>query len=282
LFLNRRIQKQIQYFLMRHPVPLSAQDFHSLRNGPLIFSNSLPKAGTHLLQRLLSLLPNTSSTWSYHFDEAINGFGNYQQLATARSGQVVTAHIPHSIEIMSVLDAHDFIKFFMLRDPRDAVISGAHYITNMDRTHRLSPYYNSLATDDERIMATIRGVEGPLIEDGIRSKSIGEHLESFLEWISEPSCLIVKFEDLVGSAGGGNDHAQHESIKLITEHLGMSLSAAEIKAIAAQVFSTKSKTFRKGQIGTWKDRLTAEHKIAFKAVAGEALILMGYEKDLNW
>jgi hypothetical protein len=267
---------------MRHPIPLSVQDFHSLRNGPLIFSNSLPKAGTHLLQRLLSLLPNTSSTWSYHFDETIDGFGNYQQLTTARSGQVVTAHTPYSDEIMRILAAHNFINFFMLRDPRDAVISGAHYITNMDRNHRLSSYYNTLNTDDECIMATIQGVDGALIEDSIRSKSIGEHLQSFLEWMSEPSCLTIKFEDLVGSAGGGNDCTQLETIKLIIQHIGMTLSEEEISAIAAQVFSSKSKTFRKGQIGSWKNRLTKEHKIAFKAVAGEALIVMGYEKDLNW
>ena len=41
-------------------------------------------------------------------------------------------------------------------------------------------------------------------------------------------------------------------------------------------------SFRKGSIGSWKQYFTQEHKQAFKEVAGQLLIDLGYEKDLNW
>jgi len=278
----RHVKKKFQYGLMKHPIPFSLSDYKALQKGPILFANSLPKAGTHLLRRLLCLLPNTSSMWSYHFDEAIDGVGNYKQLFNPSHGQVITGHVPYSKSIMQVLDAHNYCNFFMLRDPRDVVVSGAHYITNMDHTHRLSSYFKSLPSDHERIMATIQGIDGNLLKDGIRSKSIGEHLDGFLGWMEEPSCLIVKFEDLIGSAGGGDESHQINIIKEIINHIGLILPEHEIKQISSQVFSSKSKTFRSGQINGWKNRLSDEHKIAIKELAGGALIKMGYEKDYNW
>jgi len=267
---------------MKHPLPFSVADYYSLKNGPVIFANSLPKAGTHLLRRLLCLLPNTASMWSYHFDESIDGVGNYQQLYKPSHGQVITAHTAYSSEVIKVLDEYHYCKFFMMRDPRDAIVSGAHYIANMDHTHRLSSYFKSLPSDHERIMAVIKGVNGDLIEDGVRSKSIGEHLDSFSGWLDEPSCCVVKFEELIGSAGGGESLQQLNVVKKITQHIGLTLTDMELKNISEQVFSSKSKTFRKGQINNWKNQLSETHKEAIKEVAGNAIIQMGYESDFNW
>ncbi len=280
--LSRHAKKKIQYCLMNHPIPLSVNDYNALRTGPIIFANSLPKAGTHLLRRLLSLLPNTAPMWSYHFDESINGFGDYKQLCKPSKGQVVTAHIAYSKDIMTILDKYNYCKFFMMRDPRDAIVSGAHYITNMDHTHRLTSYFKSLSSDHERIMAVIKGIDGVLLDDGVRSKSISEHLNGFLGWIDEPSCCMVKFEELIGSSGGGTDENQYEIIGKIIEHIGISIPDNDLTKISSQVFSTKSKTFRKGQINNWKGKLSDEHVEEIKNVAGDALIKMGYESDLSW
>lgn len=40
--------------------------------------------------------------------------------------------------------------------------------------------------------------------------------------------------------------------------------------------------FRKGVIGDWREKFGDGEKAAFKAVAGEQLIRLGYEKDNNW
>jgi hypothetical protein len=44
----------------------------------------------------------------------------------------------------------------------------------------------------------------------------------------------------------------------------------------------RSKTFRKGKTGGWQKHFSAEHKALFKNYAGDLLIDLGYEKDLDW
>ena len=38
----------------------------------------------------------------------------------------------------------------------------------------------------------------------------------------------------------------------------------------------------KGKKGGWKNFFQEEHKQAFKKIAGDLLIELGYETDLNW
>ena len=40
--------------------------------------------------------------------------------------------------------------------------------------------------------------------------------------------------------------------------------------------------YRKGAVGDWKNYFTEESKKWFKEEAGDALILAGYEENLNW
>ncbi len=47
----------------------------------------------------------------------------------------------------------------------------------------------------------------------------------------------------------------------------------------------ESHTFKKGgkgSIGGWQTYFKEEHKDAFKKVAGDLLIELDYEQDLNW
>jgi len=45
----------------------------------------------------------------------------------------------------------------------------------------------------------------------------------------------------------------------------------------------KSGTFRKGKPGNWANHFTDDNKRRFKAVAGDLLTRLGYEKsDQNW
>ena len=44
----------------------------------------------------------------------------------------------------------------------------------------------------------------------------------------------------------------------------------------------RTPTFRKGQIGGWREAFTEAHKEAFKATAGDLLVQLGYEADLGW
>jgi hypothetical protein len=124
--------------------------------GPRIYANSIPKAGTNLLKRLLNLLPCVVSAWTYHLDNWI--LGSDKQLDLVRRGQVVTAHAPWSPELAQRLRDKSFRTFLMIRDLRDIAVSNAFYIAYQDKTHRLHPYYQALPSDSERLMASIAGI----------------------------------------------------------------------------------------------------------------------------
>jgi sulfotransferase 6B1 len=64
--------------------------------------------------------------------------------------------------------------------------------------------------------------------------------------------------------------------------LNLPLSESEVTTLADQILFQKSTTFRKGQIGDWHNHFSEQHKAAFKQVAGEALIQLGYETNYDW
>ena len=109
-----------------------------------------------------------------------------------------------------------------------------------------------------------------------------KRMSLFLPLLESPYTLTVRFENLVGARGGGSDAVQRNEIEKIAAHLGMRLTPDDIDCVIEKAFNPKSPTFRKGLIGDWKSHFTPEHKDAFKRVAGQLLIDLGYEKDFEW
>jgi recombinational DNA repair protein RecT len=73
-----------------------------------------------------------------------------------------------------------------------------------------------------------------------------------------------------------------ETIRAIANYLNIDNSEEQIIQIAKNVFYKKSRTFRKGTIGDWRNHFTNEHKQAFKDVCGDILIKMGYADGYDW
>ena len=76
-------------------------------------------------------------------------------------GEIVPAHIFHRDEYEEEMENRFFIHFFIYRDPRDVVISEAHYYATMNRWHRMHSYFSSLRNLDEQILTAITGVSHP-------------------------------------------------------------------------------------------------------------------------
>lgn len=273
------IKKNIQHFIMRNIIPLNKIESKAIVDGSKIFANSLPKSGTHLLRRILSMMPGIIDKWTYHFDPNVC---NYQkQLSYGKKGQIISAHLYYDVKLSDFLEENNYKKFLMVRDLRDVCVSTAHYCKK-DKRHRLYNYYNSLNSWDDCLAAAIKGIGSERLSDGIRSKSISEHVEKYLPWISDKDCLLVKFEDLVGVKGGGDLNNQLNTIRDISIHIGLNLQNDNIKAVASKAFGGKSKTFRKGQIGGWRNEFSDGNIELFKKIAGQQLIDLGYEKNGNW
>ncbi|MGH2787263.1 MAG: sulfotransferase domain-containing protein [Actinomycetota bacterium] len=264
--------------------------------GPRVLINSLPKAGTHLLTSLLRHVPGMiHSGRHFVFDDFRTTMErpplwgdvlevDWQRLevtlAALNKGQFMTAHCPAERELLMMLDKLDFKTLFIIRDPRDIVVSSAFYIARLERHIMHGRYKQLFSTDDERIMATITGF--PADANGRGAESIGSKLVRYMEWLKAPRVHTCRFESLIGPAGGGDRDGQQSEVEGILRYLDRPNGPKDVGLLADHVWSQRSPTFRRGLIGDWRNHFSDEHKAAFKELAGEHLIALGYESDLDW
>ena len=275
---NHRFKKfrQLKSSVKRLTIPITVDELKASCYGPRVLANSCPKSGTHLLIRVLSLLPLLVPRWRY--DIVKGKLQLPEALPKICKGQYIATHLYWSQELVEALNSADIRTLCIIRDLRDVVLSRAYYHTYSLTTHPAFSYLNSMKSDAERLMAAIVGTDKP----GMGFCSIGDWAGGYAPWLNEPTCLAIRFEDLIGCAGGGSDEKQVEAVRGIVYHLGIELSENQIYEIAKQAFFQEANTFRKGQIGDWKNYFTDEHKSVFKEVAGAALIELGYATGYDW
>lgn len=235
---------------------------------PRVFINSVPKSGTHLVERALQLmhvstqpplfLSSADSSWFAPAGDEPSvpvGIGMPMPASTARlrarlshlpEGQVITGHVPWSAAMADLLQDLGYRMLLATRDPRDIAVSLAHHIATQP-AHRLHTRFAAM-TPEERITAAICGTDG--------LQSLHARLAAVRPWTQHPIVLPVRFEDLVGARGGGDDAAQLRAIQSISSHLG--ISPTDLSLVALNLFG-HSPTFRKGLIGQWRTAFSPNH-----------------------
>lgn len=242
--------------------------------------NSVPKAGTHLLKRGLALLPGVTAL-DLHFDIRQSADEVRAGLRALPSGAAVTAHLVHRPDYVAALQGFDLARFLVLRDPRDVALSLAEYIPTL-RAHYLHQLFTGLSFE-RRLLACIRGLAEPRPAwDCVALHDLGALYRQFLPWRGEPGVLCLRFEDLVGEAGGGDPGLQRATLAAVAGALDVALDEDGLAAVARGIFDPASPTFRRGEIGGWRARFGREHVRACKDVAGELLVELGYERDQEW
>jgi len=131
----------------------------------------------------------------------------------------------------------------------------------------------ALPSDHERLMVSIRGGE----LGGRRLRSLAERYGRFLGWEREGGAAMVRFEDLVGPAGGGSAEARRLAIGRVATHLGVAVDERTICRIGENLFGA-GRTFRRGQIGGWREEFSAEHERVLEKEAGQPLAGLGYDR----
>lgn len=244
--------------------------------GPKVLANSVPKAGTNMMERVLSFMPTLRMAPYRTLMEWDVGLArNTSRIAKLGRGQFINAHLPAYPHFLEQVDSLHIRSLYLIRDPRDVVISNFKYVNEIDTTHPSSKFIAALPDDNARLTAAIIGIDGAVA-------SVADVWNRFDGWRTHRNTLTVRYEDLVGSRGGGDDKVQKETIRAIAVHLGISLTDDELNFIAANVYSTKASTFRKGGTGNWKKVFTAEHVKLFKEQTGDLLIKLGYEESDDW
>lgn len=266
---------------------------------PRVLLNTPPKSGTHLLSECLSLMPKmmfsgrhfalanfidssreTPVYWVNGQHPALDDLRLRSFLEKCPQGMFATAHAGFHPDFKRILEELQFKQIVLLRDPRDVVVSHTFFVKRW-RSHQLHKYYiETLKSDEDRILAEIRGLDQGTTN--LLHLSIREVFDGFIPWLNDPSTLVVRFEDLVGPLGGGDSEKQLAQIQRIGDFAERPLDQDQARQIAQKMYAKTSVTFRKGQIGDWRNHFTEVHRRAFKEVAGETLIKLGYEKDIDW
>jgi hypothetical protein len=242
-----------------------------------VLITSVPKCGTHLLKQVVLGAPFYKRGKWISLQKSIR-----EQIDGCHDQTVMVGHLEYSEELVRYLNKKGIRRLFIYRDPRDMLISYVFYVKEIAPEHELRNYFlHVLGSDEERIMKLITGFHYQ--EENLTYGDLTLHYQPFLPWIEDKGTLALRFEDLVSS-----NECKEQTISRIADYLWHDSTFDQYnkevlrKRMLENIRPSRSGTFRKGVSGDWKNYFTAQHKSVFKEVAGQLLIDLGYEKDMDW
>ncbi len=192
------------------------------RNNPKILCVSIPKAGTHLLERVLCLHPYLyrSLLRTLNPDNVHQYEGLAAILRRQRAGQILVSHLYYSEENHDLIVQSDVKCIFMIRDPRDILVSDIFYIEK-NEGHHLHDFLSGLPTFKDKLKYIIEG------DASIQLPPFCEIMNYFIGWL-DTDCLIVRFEDLVETSPHAQKLTQIKTLQNIFDYLELAMDDERI------------------------------------------------------
>jgi hypothetical protein len=257
----------------------------SFEEAPTIFGNAKPKSGSHLLLQILAgftrILPA-----KYVQAEPIRTITKAGERRSANEILDDLQHIPPGVigwgyleptpENVAFLCQPGRINYFIYRDPRDMLVSQVHFATDMYEDHGMHAHYKSLPDFGARLMVAITGIE----QEGLKMVSVRQRYEAVLGWLRQQQVMCVRYEDLLETRD-----ATLAAMLDVVERIGYRVVCPReeaLRVLNAGIQPKRSRTFRSGKAGGWREYFTAAHKRLFLDVSGDLLVQLGYERDENW
>ena len=137
-------------------------------NAPVLFGNSFPKSGTHLLTHVSAGFDELGPAVDSGLPAVVTFDGPtgaqrsvkaiLNDLQRFQPGDVGYGHIHALPEVVDFLCNDGIALFFIYRDPRDVVVSHVFYVTDMASEHiHHNHYKNELSSLEERLRTSILG-----------------------------------------------------------------------------------------------------------------------------
>ena len=251
---------------------------------PVVFANAIPKSGSNLLfnviRGLVDLGPFVDSAQPvmkpYIDGKPTPMDWTQKQLNLLRSGDIRCGYLYATADNMAALLRPNWAIFLIVRDPRDNIVSEIFYALDIHPEHALHDHFRSMQSMEQRIDTLIRGIP----EGDLKRAGITEQYARFLPWLEQTQVCTIRFEDLVTDAPA--------QLGRLLDHLkqfgfvpDVPRSDAVTK-LAIHMDPSRSNTYREGKTGGWREQFTKANKRQFKELAGDLLIELGYETDLEW
>ncbi|MCK5926261.1 MAG: sulfotransferase domain-containing protein, partial [Methylococcales bacterium] len=132
----------------------------------------------------------------------------------------IQGHIPENTVFNQLLQTLNYRHLIIIRDPRAVIASLVPFVNNAKNTlfkaHFLGDDFLKMSLE-ERFDFILTG--GYAEQAQLQVKSFKAVYQSFYQWRDHSNCLLLKFEDLIGEQGGGEQEAQYNAITKIAQHL---------------------------------------------------------------
>ena len=188
----------------------------------------------------------------------------------------VIGHVAWTPALSPMLADLYYHHLFIIRDPRAVVVSLMAFILDtggMPHPHFLRADF-ALMSPKQRLDFILAGGNAP--QAGVAVKGFAEVYRTMLAWRNDPTCLVVRFEDLVGYHGGGSAERQQAVIRRIAAHLDLPFNETIADHIDT-IYSPTARTYRIGRIDGWKESLDAENLARLTAFCKPLCLEAGYE-----
>lgn len=243
-----------------------------------VFVNSLPKSGTNLVKDCLEIV---GMKHEWHFGARMINQPKWARIlnrvryaplkrgymvgidmpvevashivdrrtASPKEDRYITAHVGYTTGILKKVVNSGVVPILITRDPRAVVNSFVHYLEEASRHPLFDLFQNG--THLKNYHRVIDGV----MHKGVHLQPIEARCQAVMPWINHPSTLHIRFEDLIGPAGGGTLESQQRAVcRIVTE---VEVSDCTAEDVAENIFGRNNNTFRSGQIDAWKEEVPA-------------------------
>ena len=169
---------------------------------PVVFGNAMPKSGSKVMLQVLQGIarvgpfvetgrgPIRTITSDGRTRSPAEMLSDLRRLVPGDIGWGYLRATPENIEMLC---QPGWATYFILRDPRDMLVSHIYYATDMYEGHGMHDYYNRLPDMSERLKAAIQGVQ----DEGHRVPGVGERYQRMTGWLDHNEVLAVHFEDFI-------------------------------------------------------------------------------------
>jgi len=269
-----------------------------------VFLNGQPKSGNHILYSLSKYF--NRPMLSHHFGTRINkNFGLHmlinfldtkpEHIKVALKSDLIfiEPHFPWSSEREQLLRARKYKMILIVRDLRDTV--AAYY--------RSLKFHNPTACHfQEKFDKEYSNSQEKFIEDVVLAKfGVGSDIDSsspmhfkdyyftgsssplhfknyYFPWTKVDFCYVVKFENLIGNKGGGNDLVQKNELKQIAEFIGLPQTDEWYQKTALELYNPEANSYVSGGgIGIWKKYFSEKNIEIFEKTVGDLNRKLGYK-----
>lgn len=255
-------------FLDRPAATLVAPVTNHFHRNKVLFLVSIPKSGTHLLFELAQAMGFAEGGECPPMPKAKEWPGKWYYLEHSNSHTAAPDFLIDTVRRRPFGNRdHPFTRnptLFIYRNPRDIVASEANYYHEDGKT----AFFQYLAhlSYEERLLR--------LIDDPWLLGSIRDRIGKFIAWTDFSNVIPVSYEELVGTAGGGDSAVQLDLLWSLQLKLHV---PGRPETFAAQIYNENSPTFRVGRIGAGRRRFTEEAERKFAGLPQDFMTALGYD-----